>query len=102
MTASERSWWKKHGQEILDTMASDDGPDVIGLEHDRSSYGVHGDHGGAQESVQRVPMVFLSAGMRGDSTGETCRTTDVMPTILKAMGIRATMRMDGRAHSLHH
>lgn len=39
-------------------------------------------------------------GMRGRSTRETFRTTDVMPTILKAMGIRPTTKMDGRAHSL--
>ena len=100
MTGSERAWWKEHGQEIVDTMASDDGPDVIGLEHDRTSYGVYGDHGGAQQSVQRVPMVFWSPGMHGASTGETFRTTDVMPTILKAMGIKATRKMDGTAHSL--
>jgi arylsulfatase A-like enzyme len=102
MTRSEHSWWKAHGQEIVDTMAADDGPDVVGLEHDRSSYGVYGDHGGAQESVQRVPMVFWSAGMHGASTSKTFRTTDVMPTILKAMGIKATAKMDGRAHTLGH
>jgi hypothetical protein len=102
MSGSERSWWRAHGQEIVDTMAGPDGPDVVGLEHDRSSYGVYGDHGGAQETVQRVPMVFWSPGMKGDSTRESFRTTDVMPTILKAMGIKATTKMDGRAHSLGH
>ena len=44
-------------------MAADDGPDVIGLLHDKTSYGVYGDHGGAQESVQRVPMVFWSPSL---------------------------------------
>ncbi len=102
MTSSERSWWKAHGQEIVNTIAGDDGPDVVGLEHDRSSYGVYGDHGGAQETVQRVPMVFWSPGMKGDTTKESFRTTDVMPTILKAMGIKAITKMDGRAHSLGH
>jgi len=83
-------------------MAADDGPDVIGLLHDKTSYGVYGDHGGAQESVQRVPMVFWSPGMRHDSTREAFHTADVMPTILKAMGIRPTSKTDGRAHSLGH
>ena len=50
MTRSEKSWWKAHGQEIVDTMAAADGPDVIGLLHDKTSYGVYGDHGGAQET----------------------------------------------------
>ena len=61
MTKSEKDWWKAHGQAIVDTMAAPDGPDVIGLLHDKTSYGVYGDHGGAQESVQRVPMVFWIA-----------------------------------------
>ncbi len=102
MTKSERSWWKAHGQEIVDTMASPDGPDVIGLEHDNTSYGVYGDHGGAQESVQRVPMVFWSDGMKGRSPASPFRTADVAPTILRAMGIPLTQKMDGRAHSLGH
>ena len=70
MTKSEKDWWKAHGQEIVDTMAADDGPDVVGLLHDKTSYGVYGDHGGAQETVQRVPMVFWSPGLAyGARTG---------------------------------
>ena len=95
MARSERKWWRAHGQEIVDTMAAPDGPDVVGLLHDRTSYGVYGDHGGAQESVQRVPMVFWSAGMHGHTTGSKFRTADVMPTILKAMGIRLVAPTDG-------
>jgi hypothetical protein len=100
MSRSERSWWRAHGQELVDTMAAPDGPDVIGLEHDRTSYGVYGDHGGAQESVQRVPMVFWTPGMHGRSTGQPFRTADVMPTVLRAMGIRTTAPVDGQAHPL--
>jgi hypothetical protein len=100
MTKSEQDWWKGHGQEIVDTMASDDGPDVIALLHDRTSYGVYGDHGGAQESVQRVPMVFWAPGMGPRVTSESFRTPDVLPTILAAMGIDPTSPMDGRSHPL--
>ena len=103
MTRSEKDWWKDHGQEIVDTMAAPDGPDVVGLLHDKTSYGVYGDHGGAQESVQRVPMVFWSSGGNaggGCATNESFRTPDVLPTILAAMGIHPTAAMDGRAHKL--
>ena len=75
---------------------------MIGLLHDRTSYGVYGDHGGAQESVQRVPMVFWSPGIKGERTGERFRTPDVMPTILRAMGIPLTAPVDGQAHTLGH
>jgi hypothetical protein len=100
MTTSERAWWKAHAQRIVNTMAADNGPDVIGLLHDKTGYGVYGDHGGAQESVQRVPMVFWTPGLSANRTSETFRTPDVLPTILKAMGISPTTPMDGKAHSL--
>jgi hypothetical protein len=100
MTMSEKEWWKAHGQEIVDTMAAPDGPDVIGLLHDKTSYGVYGDHGGAQESVQRVPMVFWEPGMGARVTNESFRTPDVLPTILAAMGISQTVPTDGRSHSV--
>ena len=64
-----------HGQEIVDTLASVNGPDIVVLLHDTVSYGVHGDHGGARESVQRVPMVFWSASFApGDDRGQEFRT----------------------------
>jgi hypothetical protein len=103
MTSSEKEWWQEHGQDIVDTMAAPDGPDVVGLLHDRTSYGVYGDHGGAQESVQRVPMVFWTSGTGGSAgggTNESFRTPDVLPTILRALGIVPRSPTDGRAHSL--
>ncbi len=100
MTPSEKSWWTAHGQDIVDTMVAPNGPDVIGLLHDKTSYGVYGDHGGAQESVQRVPMVFWSPGMSPNTTTQTFHTPDVMPTILKALGITQNSPTDGVARSL--
>src|SRR5215204_3226336 len=90
MTKSEKVWWTEHGQEIVDTMAAPDGPDVIGLLHDKTSYGVYGDHGGAQQSVQQVPMVFSAPGMPASASNKAFRTPDVLPTILAAMGIPQT------------
>lgn len=101
MTRSEQKWWKEHGQELVNAMAAPNGPDVIGLLHDKTSYGVYGDHGGAQEAVQRVPMVFWSPSLAFDETsGAPFTTPDVLPTILKAMGIPVSAPMDGRAWRL--
>ena len=64
---------------------------------------MYGDHGGAQESVQRVPMVFWSPSLAyGAKTGRPFQTTDVMPTILAAMGIPLTAQVDGTARRLGH
>ncbi|HWC71947.1 MAG TPA: alkaline phosphatase family protein [Actinomycetota bacterium] len=101
MTKLERKWWEKHGQALVNTMASPNGPDVIGLLHDKVGYGAFGDHGGHQESVQQVPMVFWSEGLSaGRAPGVPFTTPDVLPTILKAMGIPLTEPMDGRAWNL--
>ena len=100
-TRSERQWWQKTADDIVDTLAAENGPDVVGLLHDDTSYGVYGDHGGATEEVQRVPLVFWTDGRRhGNWTNGTFRTPDVMPTILRAMGIRLTEPVDGKARPL--
>jgi hypothetical protein len=101
MTKSEEKWWKKNGQQIIDGMAADNGPDVVGLLHDDTSYGVYGDHGGASEEVQRVPVVFWSSnGQHGNAVDETFRTPDIMPTILGELRIPLTHSVDGKAHKL--
>jgi hypothetical protein len=101
MTGPERAWWKQHGQELVNSMAAPNGPDLIGLLHDRVSYGVYGDHGGAQQAVQRVPMVFWSPSLAFENnTGAPFRTIDVMPTILDVMGIPETAPTDGMPRPL--
>lgn len=96
---AEWAWHREHAQEIVNTMAAPYGPDVIGLLADGTSYGVKGDHGGAQESVQRIPIVFFGAGVRpGTSPGTSIRSVDIMPTILRELGIRETAPTDGVAY----
>jgi arylsulfatase A-like enzyme len=101
LSGSERSWFRAHAQELVDTEAASYGPDVIGLLHDRSSYGVAGDHGGAQRSVQEIPIVFYGAGVTpGSKPSAAIRSVDIMPTVLRAMGIPETGHTDGRAYRL--
>lgn len=101
MTREERRWWTKHGQGIVDSMASEDGPDLVVLLHDKISYAAYGDHGGANESVQRIPMVFWSPSLAPHRrTGQRFITPDVMPTILAAMNIPLSAPVDGVAHHL--
>lgn len=87
MTGGERSWLARHGDELVDTMASSNAPDVVGLTGTNVTYGVIGDHGGGNELVQRIPMVFYGAGVGSKDSNSRLRLVDVMPTILKTMGI---------------
>jgi hypothetical protein len=100
MNRREFSWWKRYGQRLVDTMAADYGPDVVGLLRDETSYGVIGDHGGHQRLIQEIPMVFSWPGLEaGAKPGVEIRSVDIVPTILALMGIEAdpSHPMDGRA-----
>ena len=102
MTAAENAWWTAHGQELVNTMAFAGAADVVGLLADKTSYGAFGDHGGAQMDVQRIPMAWYMPGMKHAVDKSGFRLVDMMPTILKTMGIPAKMSdpMDGSAYTL--
>jgi hypothetical protein len=104
-TAAERAWFINNAQRLIDTMAASDGngPDVVGLLRDDTSYGVKGDHGGHQKAIQRIPIVFDWPGLRAGATPSArIRSVDILPTILQLMGIPTDPAhpMDGRAVSV--
>jgi len=97
MSRSELVNWAIHGQELLDTMAAPHAADVVGLLRDDTSYGVAGDHGGQQAAVQEIPIVFAGADVGARDSRRPLRSVDILPTILREMGIAARRGMDGRA-----
>ena len=100
MTKAERAWWKLHAQELVNTMAWSGSADVVGLLGDRITYGAFGDHGGAQQDVQRIPMAWYMPGITHLVSKTAMRTVDIMPTMLDALGITPTKPMDGTAFTL--
>jgi len=101
MNRAERDWFGLHAQELVDTMAAPNGPDVVGLTSTDTTYGVMGDHGGANELVQRIPMVFYGAGVGSKDSNHALRLVDVMPTVLSAMGVSYNpSNLDGDAVAL--
>ena len=87
-------------QELVDTQAAPYGPDLVATLPDDTTYSVHGDHGGIRRAAQQIPIVFAGAGLSGKDVKAPVRSVDIMPTILKAMGIAPTYPMDDRAWSL--
>ena len=100
MTPQERLWWAATGQQLVDSMCFSGSAEVVGLLADKTSYGAFGDHGGAQKDVQRIPMAWYMPGMKHAADKSKIRLVDMMPTILKTMGIKATEPMDGSAYTL--
>jgi hypothetical protein len=97
MTGKELVWWLVRGQEIVDTMAAPYAADVIGLLRNDTSYGVAGDHGGAQQPVQEIPIVFAGAGVGPRDSLLPMRSVDILPTILRQMRIAGDPGIEGRA-----
>jgi arylsulfatase A-like enzyme len=98
MSGAERSWFARHGEELVDTMAAPYGPDVVGLLKSDVTYGVIGDHGGHTRLIQSIPMIFYGPGVGSMDSNRAMRLVDVLPTILQTMGIDyARDDLDGEA-----
>jgi hypothetical protein len=98
MRGHERSWFVRHGDELVDTMAHPSGPDVVGLLRDNVTYGVMGDHGGHNKLIQNIPMVLYGPGIGSKDPKREMRLVDVLPTVLKTMGIEYDRSdLDGEA-----
>jgi hypothetical protein len=87
MSRSERSWFWRHGEELLDTMAGPYGPHAVALLKTDVTYGVMGDHGGHQRLVQNIPMIFRGPGVSSRDSRQDIRLVDVLPTILDSLDI---------------
>ncbi len=99
-TKAERQWYAKYAQELVDTEAAPYGPDLIATLPDDTTYSVAGDHGGIQRAAQQIPIVFAGAGLSSKDVKAPVRSVDIMPTILKAMGITPISPMDGVGYPL--
>ena len=100
MSRLERRYWRRHAATLVDTMAAPYAADVVGLLKDDASYGAAGDHGGAQRAVQEIPIVFAGAGVGPSDRWRRLRSVDILPTVLRAMGIPPGSGLDGRAARL--
>jgi arylsulfatase A-like enzyme len=87
MSGPERSWFVRHGEELVDTMAHPSGPEVVGLVKTDVTYGVMGDHGGHNKLIQNIPMVLYGPGVGAKDSNREMRHVDVLPTVLELMGI---------------
>ena len=64
MRGAERSWFVRHGEELVDTMAEPSGPDVVGLARDRRDLRRHRRPRRPQQADPEHPDGVLRAGHR--------------------------------------
>ena len=99
-SGAERSWFASKAEKLINTQAAKYGPDLVATLPDNTTYSVLGDHGGIQRKTQQIPIVFAGANLSGKDLHGEVRSVDIMPTILKTLGIKPTYRMDGKAYEL--
>lgn len=86
-TGTDRRWFRRHGEELVDTMAAPYGPDVVALLETDVTYGVMGDHGGHQPLVQNIPLIFYGPGVSSKDSKKAIRLVDLLPTVLETLDI---------------
>ena len=87
-SAKFQAWAKRHSAELMATMAGPAGPDLVGLLADGYGFGRIGDHGGAQELVQRIPLFIRVPGEAPATRKEPLRQMDLAPEITKILGLK--------------
>ena len=100
MHGAEKLWFARRAQELVDTQAAAYGPDLVATLPDDTTYSVLGDHGGIQRTSQQIPIVFAGANTSHQDLRAEVRSVDIMPTILRTLGITPTHDMDGKGYWL--
>lgn len=102
LTAKALEWAKSHNQELVESMAAQGSPDVLALLLDNHGYALIGEHGGAQEEVQRIPFYVSSPNLKDSGTvNETpVRLVDVNPIVGKVMHLPENPNLDGTSRAI--
>ena len=87
-SARFRAWARQHSSELVNTMASAAGPDLVALMADGYGFGRIGGHGGAQEKVQRIPMFIRVPGEAGSTRTVPMRLMDVAPEVVRVLQLQ--------------
>jgi hypothetical protein len=82
-----QAWARQHSAELMATMAAASAPDLIGLLADGFGFGRIGGHGGAQERVQRIPMIIHVPGEAPSTRTTPLRLVDLASEAAQVMGL---------------
>lgn len=102
VTGRQEEWSKLNHRDLVATLAGETGPDYLALAFDQHGYAIIGGHGGAQEMVQRIPMIVLAPNLKvkGVESQAPVRLVDVNPMLGRLMGLPKDSRLDGGAEAL--
>ena len=87
-SAAFQAWARQYSSELVNTMASAGGPDLVALMADGYGFGRIGGHGGAQEKVQRIPMIIRVPGEPPSTRTVPMRLMDVAPEVMRVLNLQ--------------
>jgi len=83
-----QTWARDHSAELVGTMASRPAPDLVALLADGVGFGRSGGgHGGAQEKVQRIPMIIHVPGEAPSTRATKLRLMDLAAEATQILGL---------------
>jgi arylsulfatase A-like enzyme len=83
-----KTWATAHDLELANTMAAARGPDLIAFFEDNVGFDRIGDHGGAQEKVQRIPMLIAVPGGPRGVSAKALRLVDLKSVIKENLNLK--------------
>lgn len=93
----DRKWLVVHLPTLLQTYASHASPDLLAVLDAQTSYGQRGEHGGAQEMVQRIPLYIAGPGVTPGVRYEPVRLVDLAPTVWEMFAGYVVAGMNGKS-----
>ncbi len=104
LKGKELQWANENNADLVETMATQGAAQIVALLFDKHGYGFLGDHGGAQEWVQRIPLIVHSPNIapqfHGTELPNKARLVDVNPILSKIMGLSSPTELDGNSQGI--
>ena len=92
----ERAFQRRFLESLVASCESEGSADVMALLDEKTGYAVRGDHGGAQENVQRIPVIFSGPNVKPGRHVATARSVDIAPTVWALAGKTPPPGLDGQ------
>lgn len=97
LKGKELAWAMQHNQGLANSLGGPAGPTFVATMFDNNGYAMVGAHGGAQEMVQRIPMIVISPNLarQGGRSKAWVRLVDVNPIVGRLLDLRDHPGLDG-------
>lgn len=93
----ELAWAEVHNRDLANSLSGPGAPDFQAMLFNDNGYGLIGAHGGAQELVQRIPMILIAPNLvrQGSRSQAWVRLVDINAMVGRVMKLPSHSLLDG-------